>query len=83
MARQWPGSRLPEHSDRVSAPPCRPTLTCFLVTAGIFIVAAIDMASGQVAEASTAELVDNPLNRSANDFWQVWQLIEERKGSVR
>ena len=30
-----------------------------------------------------SELVDNQLNRSANYFWQMWQLIEARKGSVQ
>jgi microsomal dipeptidase-like Zn-dependent dipeptidase len=32
---------------------------------------------------SGAELVDNHLNRSANYFWQMWQLIEARKGNVQ
>lgn len=30
-----------------------------------------------------AELVDSHLNRSANYFWQMWQLIEARKGNVQ
>jgi Membrane dipeptidase (Peptidase family M19) len=32
---------------------------------------------------SGAELVDNHLNRSANYFWHMWEIIEARKGSVQ
>jgi hypothetical protein len=30
-----------------------------------------------------SELVDYHLNRNANYFWQMWQLIEARKGRVQ
>jgi microsomal dipeptidase-like Zn-dependent dipeptidase len=48
-----------------------------------FVVDVKTAPAGVTAGLPGSELVDQHLNRSANYFWQMWQRIDARKGSVQ